>query len=72
MKIKFEIDDSDVVHEILDGMFVIMLKNQLKTDRALIEEDAFVHEDDKALTLKNIAAYEHLIAYYSAPGDDDA
>lgn len=71
MKIKFEIDD-EAVYEILDGILVTMLKRQLATDRELIEEDAFVHEDDKALTLKNIAAYEHLIAYYSAPGDDDA
>ena len=69
MKINFEIDDNDLVYQLMDGMFVVMLKNQLRTDLELLEEDAFIHEDDKALTLKNIAAYEHLIKYYSTPSE---
>jgi hypothetical protein len=71
MKIKFEIDDNELMYQLMDGMFVVMLKNQLRTDLELLEEDEFIHEDDKALTLKNIAAYEHLIKYYSAPSEID-
>jgi hypothetical protein len=71
MKIKFEIDDDDIAHEIMEGMFVLMLKNQLSMDQEILDEDEFIHEDDKTLTLKNIAAYEHLIRYYSAPSEMD-
>jgi hypothetical protein len=71
MKINLEFDDNELMYQLMDGMFVVMLKNQLRTDLELLEEDEFIHEDDKALTLKNIAAYEHLIKYYSAPNEID-
>jgi hypothetical protein len=69
MKINFEIDDNDLIYQLMDGMFVVMLKNALREDKAYLEEGQFVHDDDQAQYEKNIAAYEHLIKYYSAPSE---
>ena len=74
MKINLEFDDNELIYQLMDGMFVVMLKNALREEKTLLDEGEFIHEDDMALTLKNIAAYEHLIKYYSAPSevyDDD-
>jgi hypothetical protein len=71
MKINLEIDDNDLMYQLLDGVLVVMMKNALREEKTLLDEGKFVHKDDRTLTLKNIAAYEHLIAYYSAPENDD-
>jgi hypothetical protein len=66
MKINLEFDDNDLVYQLMDGMFVVMLKNALREEKANYRstDDAEMHE-------KNVAAYKHLIKYYSAPSEVD-
>jgi hypothetical protein len=70
MKINLEFDDNDLVYQLMDGMFVVMLKNALREDKAYYEAGDWV--DDIEMYKKNIEAYEHLIAYYSPPNDKNA
>jgi hypothetical protein len=74
MKINLEFDDNDLMYQLMDGMFVVMLKNALREDTAYLESGGKLHPKDKQAYEKNIAAYEHLIEYYgglSEVDDDD-
>ena len=70
MKINLEFDDNDVIHQFMDGMFLLMLKNALKRDKEYLSGTQFIHEDDKMQYKYNIAAYKHLIEYYSESSED--
>ena len=67
MKINFEIDDHDLIYQLMDGMFVVMLKNALREEKANHRPGEWADDDD--LYEKNVAAYEHLIKYYSNPNE---
>ena len=73
MNIKFEIDDNNLVYEVLDGLFLSLLKNHLKLDQEILDEGDItcMHIDDIMQLQANISAYKHLIRYYSNPSEVD-
>jgi hypothetical protein len=75
MNIKFEIDDNNLVYEVLDGLFLSLLKNHMKIDQEILDDssNSYMHIDDLMQIQANISAYKHLIKYYSNPSelDDD-
>ena len=72
MKIKLEFEDNDIMYDVLDHIFVALLKSNLKSEQeALRSPQGYYHEDDVAIAQKNIACYKHLIKHYSAPSEVD-
>jgi len=69
MKIEFELDDNSIIHDVMDGIFVSLLKRQLKYNREFFRSSGYIHPDDKKLYRRNIGACKVLLDYYT--GEDD-
>jgi hypothetical protein len=68
MKIEFDMEDDSIVHDVIDGVFVSLLKRQLRDSKEYLV--AAYNEEDKRMNQANIDACRVLLAHYTGKDDD--
>jgi hypothetical protein len=63
MKFEFSIDDNELMYNVLDGVFVALLRNELKNSEEFLQS-VQQHPDDVKQYKKNIKACKVLLDYY--------
>jgi hypothetical protein len=68
MKIEFDMEDNTILYDVMDGVFVSLLKRQLRDSKEYLV--AAYNEDDKRMNEANIEACRVLLDYYTGKDDD--
>jgi hypothetical protein len=68
MKIEFDMEDNTMLYDVMDGVFVSLLKRQLRDSKEYLV--AAYNEDDKRMNQANIDACRVLLDYYTGKDDD--
>jgi len=68
MKIEFDMEDNTMLYDLMDGVFVSLLKRQLRDSKEYLV--AAYNEDDKRMNEANIEACRVLLDYYTGKDDD--
>jgi hypothetical protein len=68
MKIEFDMEDNNVLYDVMDGIFVALLKRQLRDSKEYLV--AAYNEDDKRMNQANIDACRVLLDYYTGKDDE--
>jgi hypothetical protein len=68
MKIEFDMEDNTMLYDLMDGVFVSLLKRQLRDSKEYLV--AAYNEDDKRMNQANINACRVLLDYYTGKDDD--
>jgi hypothetical protein len=68
MKIEFDMEDNNVLYDVMDGVFVAMLKRQLKDSKEYLA--SAYNEEDKRNNQANIDACRVLLNHYTGKDDD--
>jgi hypothetical protein len=68
MKIEFDMEDNNVLIDVMDGIFVAMLKRQLKDSKNYLE--TAYHKEDIKANQDNIDACRVLLNHYTGKDDD--
>ena len=68
MEIKFDIQDNNVLYDVMDGIFVALLKRQLKDSKEYLENS--FGEADKLANQANIDACRVLLNHYTGKDDE--
>jgi hypothetical protein len=68
MEIKFDMEDNSIVYDVFDGIFVALLKRQLRDSKEYLV--AAYNEEDKLNNQANIDACRVLLDYYTGKADD--
>jgi hypothetical protein len=67
MKIEFDVDDNSMLLDIMGGVFIALLEQELKeSEKAL---PTFKHPEDVEMYENNIKACKQLLNYYGARDD---
>ncbi len=62
MKIEFDVDDNSMLLDIMGGVFVALLQQELKNSKEALPK--FKHPDDVKMYKRNIKACKVLLDYY--------
>ena len=68
MEIKFDMEDNNVLYDVMDGIFVALLKRQLKDSKEYLATS--YNEEDKRNNQANIDACRVLLNHYTGKDDD--
>jgi len=68
MKIEFDMEDNTMMYDVMDGVFVSLLKRQLRDSKEYLV--AAYNEDDKRMNQANIDACRVLLDYYTGKDDE--
>ena len=68
MEIKFDMEYNNIVYDVFDGIFVALLKRQLRDSKEYLV--AAYNEEDKLANQANIDACRVLLAYYTGKDDE--
>jgi hypothetical protein len=63
MKIDFSFEDNEMLYDVLDGMFVSLLRKELRNSEEFLDT-VRNHPDDVKQYKKNIKACKVLLKYY--------
>jgi hypothetical protein len=64
MKFTIELEDENPLYELIDSMFVSMLKRELINTQEFLDNDGWKHPDDVKAWKKNLKALKVLVKYY--------
>jgi hypothetical protein len=64
MKFNIQIEDEDVLHDLMDDIFLSMLNRELKNTQEFLDDDGWKHPDDVKTWKKNVKALKVLGEYY--------
>jgi hypothetical protein len=64
MKFNIQIEDEDVLHDLMDDIFLSMLNRELKDTQEFLDNDGWKHPDDVKTWKKNVKALKVLVEYY--------
>jgi len=68
MKIEFDMEDNSIIQDVMDGVFVSLLKRQLRDSKEYLV--AAYNDEDKRMNQANIDACRVLLDYYTGKDDD--
>ena len=68
MKIEFDMEDNNVLLDVMDGIFIAMLKRQLKESKEFLA--TAYNEEDIKNNQANIDACRVLLEYYTGKNDE--
>jgi hypothetical protein len=68
MKIEFDMEDNTMLYDLMDGVFVSLLKRQLRDSKEFLV--AAYNEEDKRMNQANIDACRVLLDYYTGKDDE--
>jgi hypothetical protein len=63
MKIEFDMEDNNVLYDVMDGIFVALLKRQLKDSKEFLK--TAYNDEDKRMNEANIKACRVLLEHYT-------
>lgn len=69
MEIKFDMEDNNILYDVFDGVFVALLKRQLRDSKEYLV--AAYNEEDKRNTQANIDACRVLLNHYTGKDDEE-
>jgi len=69
MKIEFDMEDNSIIYDVFDGIFVALLKRQLRDSKEYLV--AAYNEEDKRMNQANIDACRVLLNHYTGKDDDE-
>jgi hypothetical protein len=64
MKFNIQLEDESVLYEVLDDLFIGMLKRELRSMQESLDFDGWKHPDDVKAWKKNLKALKVLVEYY--------
>jgi hypothetical protein len=64
MKFNIQLEDESVLYEVLDDLFIGMLKRELRSMQESLDFDEWKHPDDVKAWKKNLKALKVLVEYY--------
>ena len=64
MKFTIELEDENPLYELIDSMFVSMLKRELINTQEFLDNDGWKHPDDVKAWKKKVKALKVLVEYY--------
>jgi len=67
MKIEFDVDDNSMLLDIMGGVFVALLQQELKNSKEALPK--FKHPEDVKMYKRNIKACKVLLDYYGGLDD---
>lgn len=70
MKISFEFDDDNAVYEVIDSVFVSLLKRELNSNQWFLDNDGWKHPDDVKRWKKNIKCIKYLLEDYGRGSEE--
>jgi len=62
MKIEFDVDDNSMLLDIMGGVFIALLRQELKSSKEALPQ--FKHPEDVKMYKANIKACKQLLDYY--------
>ena len=62
MKIEFDVDDNSIMLDIMGGVFIALLRQELKSSKEALPQ--FKHPEDVKMYKANIKACKQLLDYY--------
>lgn len=68
MEIKFDMEDNNVLYDVMDGIFVALLKRQLKDSKEFLK--TAYNDEDKRMNKANIKACKVLLEHYTGKDDE--
>ena len=68
MKIEFDMEDNTMLYDLMDGVFVSLLKRQLRDSKEYLV--AAYNDEDKRMNQANIDACRVLLDYYTGKDDE--
>lgn len=68
MKIEFDMEDNSILYDVMDGIFVALLKRQLRDSKEYLV--AAYNEEDKLANQANIDACRVLLNHYTGKDDE--
>ena len=68
MEIKFDMEDNNVLYDVMDGIFVALLKRQLKDSKEYLA--TAYNEEDKRNKQANIDACRVFLNHYTGKDDE--
>jgi hypothetical protein len=68
MEIKFDMEDNNVLYDVMDGIFVALLKRQLRDSKEFLV--AAYNDEDKRMNQANIDACRVLLNHYTGKDDE--
>jgi len=68
MEIKFDMEDNSIIQDVMDGVFVSLLKRQLRDSKEFLV--AAYNDEDKRMNQANIDACRVLLNHYTGKDDD--
>jgi phosphomannomutase len=68
MKIEFDMEDNSIIYDVMNGVFVSLLKRQLRDSKEFLV--AAYNDEDKRMNEANIEACRVLLDYYTGKEDD--
>lgn len=68
MKIEFDMEDNTMLYDLMDGVFVSLLKRQLRDSKEYLV--AAYNDEDKRMNQANIEACRVLLDYYTGKDDE--
>lgn len=68
MEIKFDMEDNNILYDVMDGIFVALLKRQLRDSKEYLV--ASYNEEDKRNNQANIDACRVLLNHYTGKDDE--
>jgi hypothetical protein len=68
MKIEFDMEYDSIIHDVMNSIFVSLLKRQLRDSKEYLV--VAYNEDDKRMNEANIDACRVLLDYYTGKDDD--
>jgi len=68
MKIEFDMEDNNILYDVFDGVFVALLKRQLRDSKEYLV--AAYNDEDKLANQANIEACKVLLAHYTGKDDE--
>lgn len=69
MKIEFDVEDNNVLYDVMDGIFVAILKRQLRDSKEYLV--AAYNEEDKLANQAIIDACRVLLNHYTGKDDEE-
>lgn len=64
MKISLEFEDNNAMYEVMDSLFLGMLKRELESTESFLQGDGWKHPDDVKTWKKQVKALKYLIVLY--------
>ena len=68
MKIEFDMEDNNILYDVMDGIFVALLKRQLRDSKEYLV--SAYNEEDKLANQANIDACRVLLNHYTGKDDE--